>query len=115
MPKARDDFLDDLLELLAERVAERVIERLPPPPAPATPPQSAEYLSTAQLAKLLGLSAGTLEGWRARGKGPPWVKIGTVVHPGKERHPQQQPDRGVQHIANGSPERPLRCVVARRS
>ncbi len=34
-----------------------------------------ELLTTAQVAKITGVSARTLEGWRRRGEGPPYVKL----------------------------------------
>ena len=71
-----EDFLDDLIE----RIAARVVERLPSPP-PAAPPVAApsDYLTTKQAAKALALSVSTLEGWRPRGTGPAWVRIGTAI------------------------------------
>jgi excisionase family DNA binding protein len=71
-----EDFLEDLIE----RIAAKVAERFPAPPSPAAlPPQQADYLTTKQAAKLLALSVGTLEGWRSRGDGPAFVKIGTAI------------------------------------
>lgn len=37
------------------------------------------YLSTRQLAERLGLATITLELWRARGSGPPYLKLGRAV------------------------------------
>lgn len=47
----------------------------PPPPAPAAP----EYLTTRQAAALLGVSVKHLEALRARGGGPPYVRVGHAV------------------------------------
>ncbi|MEO8178259.1 MAG: helix-turn-helix domain-containing protein [Deltaproteobacteria bacterium] len=46
------------------------------PPAPAALP---EYLDTKQAAAMLGVSVKTLEACRARGKPPPFTKIGRRV------------------------------------
>ena len=72
---------DDLLDSIAEAIAARVIARLDarPQPAPAAPPPPAEYVTARGAAKILALSTGTLEGWRARGKGPAWVRLGTAI------------------------------------
>lgn len=37
------------------------------------------YLRTADAAKLLSLSEGTLANWRVRGDGPPFVKLGARI------------------------------------
>ena len=72
--------IEALLEDLIERIAARVAERIPQPPPVALPsPPQAEYLTTKSAAKALALSTGTLEGWRSRGEGPAWVKIGTAI------------------------------------
>ncbi len=39
----------------------------------------AEYLNERQLADLLGLSERTLQGWRLKGDGVPYYKIGRLV------------------------------------
>jgi hypothetical protein len=36
-----------------------------------------EFLSTEQLAERLGIATGTLEQWRCRGEGPPFVRAGS--------------------------------------
>jgi excisionase family DNA binding protein len=72
---------DDLLDAIADAIAARVIARLDarPQPAPPAPPPPAEYVTTRQAAKILALSTGTLEGWRARGAGPKWIRLGTAI------------------------------------
>jgi hypothetical protein len=50
----------------------------PAPPVLAAAPES-EYLGTRGAARLLGISARTLEGLRARGAGPPHIRIGKRV------------------------------------
>ena len=35
-----------------------------------------ELLSPGEAASVLGLHPSTLEGWRRKGKGPPWLKLG---------------------------------------
>ena len=42
-----------------------------------TPVDLNDLLETEQAAKLLGIKKNTLEIWRHRGKGPPFVKLGT--------------------------------------
>ena len=39
----------------------------------------ADLLDTPSLAKKLGVQANTLEKWRVRGEGPPYVKIGRRI------------------------------------
>lgn len=46
--------------------------------APAAAPEP-EYVGTREAARLLGVSPRTLEGLRARGEGPPCVRIGKAV------------------------------------
>ena len=38
-----------------------------------------EYLTTEQVARLTGIPVKTLEGYRRRGMGPPYVKIGRRI------------------------------------
>ena len=38
-----------------------------------------KVISTLQLSRRLGLSIRTLEGWRLRGDGPKWIKVGRTV------------------------------------
>jgi hypothetical protein len=88
------DNLDDLdVEVLgAEATILELQERLalaegaaPAPPALAaandTRPVDAEpeYVGTRDAARLLGISARTLEGLRLRGEGPPCIRIGRRV------------------------------------
>ena len=37
------------------------------------------YLTTAELSKELGLKSVTLDAWRQRGEGPPYVRLGRAV------------------------------------
>jgi hypothetical protein len=41
--------------------------------------RKAHLLETADVAVELGLSPRTLEGWRRRGEGPPYLKVGRLV------------------------------------
>ncbi|HZF18551.1 MAG TPA: helix-turn-helix domain-containing protein [Burkholderiales bacterium] len=77
MPGSAD--FEDLIDRIATRIAERVAERIPTPPAPIAVPQQPEYLTTRQAAQLLALGVSTLEGWRAQGKGPATIRIGTAI------------------------------------
>jgi excisionase family DNA binding protein len=38
-----------------------------------------EYLTEADVAELLKVSAGTLRRWRREGTGPPWLRLGRGV------------------------------------
>lgn len=63
---------------LEERLAGGVVDLVAPPndtPAPAEP----EYLDTKQAAALLGVSVKGLEGLRARGTGPPFLRVGRHI------------------------------------
>ena len=42
-------------------------------------PLEPEYLTTEQVARLTGIPVKTLEGYRRRGMGPPYVKIGRRI------------------------------------
>lgn len=44
-------------------------------PAPHDAPAAARYLTTDQVADLLGLSPDTVLGWRKRRRGPPFVRL----------------------------------------
>ena len=60
---ARDALLDALDAYIAAAL---------PAAAPAT---DAECLTPAQAAQLIGVKVNTLEIWRTRGRGPPFVKL----------------------------------------
>ena len=53
------------------------IEQRTPRPQPAAQQQAqpAQYLTTKAAAAMLGLGVSTLELWRAKGKGPAFVKL----------------------------------------
>jgi len=38
-----------------------------------------EFLTTDQLAGVLGLKKNTLEGWRTQGRGPAFIKVGRAI------------------------------------
>jgi hypothetical protein len=38
-----------------------------------------EFLLTVEAAKMLRLAAGTLQNWRVRGEGPPFIRLGGRV------------------------------------
>ena len=50
-----------------------------PPPTPVPLPPHPEYLTTKQVAVLLGVSTKGLENMRAQGRGPKFVRIGNRV------------------------------------
>lgn len=96
-----DAFIDSFTDTLADKVAQRLAGPLRPPvkaierplerPAPValvpaatdarapTPPSDADLLDTVQAAELLGVSPGTLENWRAEGKGPKFRRVGRLI------------------------------------
>lgn len=67
--------LEESLSAASEGAAPAVAAPSPSPPAVAPP----EYLTTRQAAALLGVSGKLLEALRARGKGPPFVRVGHAV------------------------------------
>jgi excisionase family DNA binding protein len=89
--RAAADVLADLAALaarqaaLAARQAELTAElasalRSAPAPAPTPAPEGApEYLTTAETARLLGVSTRTLEALRAEGQGPAFVRVGRAI------------------------------------
>jgi hypothetical protein len=40
---------------------------------------TSKLVTTSQAAEILGIKPNTLEGWRIRGEGPPFLKIGRLV------------------------------------
>lgn len=74
------DAATQLLERLAEMVADRVVERLDSKrPGYTRVPSAQSYLTTKEAAERLGVTVKSLESLRARGKGPPFVRIGKSV------------------------------------
>jgi hypothetical protein len=91
-----ESFMEDMTSRIAEKVAERLrvtepphtVQSRPPraieeqPDGSATPETSkapaigSEYLSTAQAAELLSLTVKGLEGMRAKGTGPKFLRVG---------------------------------------
>ena len=47
--------------------------------APTNDNQPAEYLDERTLCALLGISSVTATKWRAKAKGPPFIKVGRLV------------------------------------
>lgn len=47
--------------------------------APTNDNQPAEYLDERRLCALLGISSVTATKWRAKAKGPPFIKVGRLV------------------------------------
>jgi len=47
--------------------------------APTNDNQPAEYLDEKALCALLGISSVTATKWRAKAKGPPFIKVGRLV------------------------------------
>lgn len=45
-----------------------------------------DYLSTAEVAEMIGVGVDTIEAWRARGDGPAWYRFGrTAIGRGRSR------------------------------
>jgi len=88
---AMDPLFEAFIDEVADRVATRLglrppvkaVERDTTPTGPSGPSQTptnmAEYLSPREAAEVLGLTVKGLEGMRATGRGPKYVKIGGRV------------------------------------
>lgn len=70
--------LDDYITDLVRRIVREELATLHPAP-PAEPPTfkpSGEYVDDRELAAWIGLSLETVQQWRGRGEGPPFIKMG---------------------------------------
>jgi hypothetical protein len=93
---------DALLETLADLVAERVAKRLSVDALgrkTETTEVLPDFYSETDLSKRCGISRRTLQGWRHRGGGPRWIKIGRKV-----LYPRTDTDLFLQK--NSSPKAP---------
>ena len=63
------------VDAIAEAVAERLLRELPRGRRPMTP----EYLTADQVAEMTGFSSKSLEAYRAKRQGPPFLKIGHSI------------------------------------
>lgn len=63
------------IDAIAEAVAERLLRELPRGRLPMTP----EYLTADQVAQMTGFSTKSLEAYRAKRQGPPFLKVGHSV------------------------------------
>jgi hypothetical protein len=71
--------LDRLLDVLADALAKRLAVRFSTAAhAPSSPP-TGNFESENELSKRCGISARTLQGWRLKGNGPPYVRAGKRV------------------------------------
>lgn len=43
------------------------------------PMSAGDFLSTAEVAELIGVGVDTIEKWRAAGEGPPWYRFGRAA------------------------------------
>lgn len=68
-----------LIEPLAERLAQHLALDMERNARTELTESKPDFLSEAALAKRSGISCRTLQGWRARGGGPRWVKVGRRV------------------------------------
>jgi hypothetical protein len=77
------DVLADLATLAARQAAltAELAEalRVAPAPAPPAPAAGPEYLTTAEVAGLLGVTVKGLERLRADGRGPRYIRVGRMV------------------------------------
>jgi hypothetical protein len=71
--------LDRLLDALAEALAKRLAARLSQPGRAPASPANGDYESETELSTRCGISARTLQGWRLKGNGPPFVRAGKRV------------------------------------
>lgn len=62
-------------DAIAEAVAERLLRELPRGRLPMTP----VYLTADQVAQMTGFSTKSLEAYRAKRQGPPFLKIGHSI------------------------------------
>ncbi|MEL6587922.1 MAG: helix-turn-helix domain-containing protein [Pseudomonadota bacterium] len=63
------------IDAVAEAVAKRLLRELPRGRLPMTP----EYLTAEQVAQMTGFSTKSLEAYRAKRQGPPFLKVGHSV------------------------------------
>lgn len=63
------------IEVIAEAVVERILRELPRARLLMTP----EYLTAEQVAQMTGFSTKSLEAYRSKRQGPPFLKIGHSV------------------------------------
>ncbi|MEM9204763.1 MAG: helix-turn-helix domain-containing protein [Pseudomonadota bacterium] len=63
------------IEAIAEALVERLMRELPRGRLPMTP----EYLTADQVAQMTGFSTKSLEAYRAKRQGPPFLKVGHSV------------------------------------
>lgn len=77
-----NDILDQFAETVATRVATRLLQcRHEPDPKASTP----DFMSEIEVSRRTGLSRRTLQGWRAQGRGPKYVRTGRrVLYPAVE-------------------------------
>jgi hypothetical protein len=93
-----DGFLETLVERIATRVAERLSTDAPRGKDPAAGVPQPDFYSEADLAKRTGLSQRTLQGWRSKGSGPQWTKVGRRV-----LYPRPDAETFFQGHGNGHP------------
>jgi NAD/NADP transhydrogenase alpha subunit len=76
--------LQNILAGVADLIAAKVAESLGAvikarEQAPSTRGKAPDFVSEQDLSKRTGVSRRTLQGWRAKGKPPRWVKLGSRV------------------------------------
>lgn len=76
-PDAAAAVFDQFADLIAEKVAAKLSHRAAATKPASVPAQA--YLSTKEAAQRLGMTAASLAGLRARGKGPPFVRVGKLI------------------------------------
>jgi excisionase family DNA binding protein len=89
---------DELRALIANAVAEALA-------GTGVPAMPTTWLTTQEVADLVGVSRATLDGLRARGEGPPYRKIGRAV-----RYRREDIERGI-HV-DSTPEEPRQGRVS---
>jgi hypothetical protein len=73
-------ILSGLADLIAARVSANLSEALKAQePAVSARAKGPDYLSEIALSERTGISRRTLQAWRARGRPPRWVKLGSRV------------------------------------
>jgi len=72
----------DLISILTEEIADKVAEHLAGKLANTKlPPEThnAEFFDERSVERKFGLKRRTLQSWRHRGRGPPWVRAGRKI------------------------------------
>jgi len=92
---ALSDVLAGFADLIAERVAANLAEKLEGRPHPTrSSADEADFLNEQEVARRSSISVRTLQGWRAKGRGPRFVRAHRkVLYPRAEFETWLRPER----------------------